>query len=526
MKRIQINYKPLDKSVTLSPIGGSTVQQYNATVNEYVPDYTLVPLVVQPSVSITDPDGIIPAGIKNSSLTDINWYENKVDASTLIASSNVDYLIDRTSTDNKRGRITVKKNIPEVGLTLIFTAKFIDTRTGMGVPLQDAITLTSQSAVESSERLVETYPLGKRIYPTTGRKGLKIRCPLMNDAQKVGTAIYRWQQKKAGSYENITEGQSGITGVATDELWIPVGLICENVYFKTIVTNGDRIYEKEHVLSVGYEAFEVDIILPGNGQITPGVEQIVAKAKITTAAGVVSSPGDYFTLDWVDQNGNSLGSGESITIPSSKFATADFGIDLVVGYRKQSSEWYADFDTYPAATLTGEVTGTHLTVIGMAENHFDIIFPNNNSGFCYQFGSSSTVRAIIITSNTLFAVQKNNSGYKAFGATLQTPLSGRHTLSVTTNFNDTDTSQFVVKVDGVKINEKEYLPEYYDILSVRDNPFIEFASGAVLGNVGCKLISYACATIKTQFADRNLTISSVCTLVPSGATVEQLIKPL
>ena len=67
MKRIQLNYKPLDKSVSLRIVSGSTMQQYNATTGEYVPDHTLVPLVIQPDVYISDPDGIITAGLKTPS---------------------------------------------------------------------------------------------------------------------------------------------------------------------------------------------------------------------------------------------------------------------------------------------------------------------------------------------------------------------------------------------------------------------------------------------------------------------------
>lgn len=338
MKKISVNYKPLDKSVNLRVVSGSPVQQYNATVGEYVPDYTLVPLVIQPDVRILDPDNIIPGGLKNASLINVVWYRNQVSASTAISTTDTNYVVDYTATDT-RGRITVKKNIPEgEHLTLIFTAAFLDTRTGYSVPVMGSLALTvSQEAETSVPRIVATYPNGALLYPLTGRQGLKISAPLITAKGEVKDAVYDWMIYENSTYRKLT-AEDGVKGLGTSVLWVPAKLLARRTRIKSAVGWGDDTFEREHVIGISYERYEVDLVVPGGGEVPPSATSITAKAVISTNARVVESPARYFLIEWFDQDNNKLGEGETLEVAKEKYTVAGFGIDVKVSERYSGLE--------------------------------------------------------------------------------------------------------------------------------------------------------------------------------------------
>lgn len=126
-KRFDFNWKPLQLQISFAVEGSvPDTQNYNADAQEYTPDYTLTPLIIQPNVSILDKDEVLPAGRVNHALTNIRWYEIINGASTLI-SGNANY--ETTTGGSNAGRIKIKKNAePKMPIALEFYAEYIDTR--------------------------------------------------------------------------------------------------------------------------------------------------------------------------------------------------------------------------------------------------------------------------------------------------------------------------------------------------------------------------------------------------------------
>ena len=339
MKRIQLNYKPLDKSVSLRIVSGSTMQQYNATTGEYVPDHTLVPLVIQPDVYISDPDGIITAGLKNAQLTDVIWYENSIsDGNSLTGKSS--YAID-TSASATRGRLTVKKNIPEgEQLLLIFTAKFLDTRTGYGIPLTGSIQLgVSQAVEEAIPVLVSSYPVGARLYPTTGQQGLKISCKLVAGGTEL-SPTFKWEGYASGAWGTLSTAD-GYEGTTAGTLWIPKAQLSRQSRFRCTATYRGKAYTAEHTVGIAYENYWAEIIVPGDGEVSPESASVQVRAEVKNNAGTIQNPSRYFLIEWFDQSGAKLGTGETLTIQKSKYASSEFLVDLKV------SEIYGDTSSTP-----------------------------------------------------------------------------------------------------------------------------------------------------------------------------------
>lgn len=127
-RRFDFNYKPLQINICIS-VDGSVPgkQNYDADANEYTPDYTATPCIIQPMISRLDKDEILSAGRINQNLANIRWYEIIGGKRTLIESTNANYEI--TNSGGDAGRIKVKKNAqPQMPITLEFYAEYTDTR--------------------------------------------------------------------------------------------------------------------------------------------------------------------------------------------------------------------------------------------------------------------------------------------------------------------------------------------------------------------------------------------------------------
>lgn len=145
-KRFDFNWKPLQLQISFAVDGSVPGQQnYNADTQEYTPDYTLTPFILQPVISILDKDDVLAAGSINHALTNVRWYEIINGTKTLIASDNANYEV--TTSGGNAGRIKVKKNAePKVPITLVFYAEYIDSRNGQVMVIQGSYLVDCSSA--------------------------------------------------------------------------------------------------------------------------------------------------------------------------------------------------------------------------------------------------------------------------------------------------------------------------------------------------------------------------------------------
>ncbi len=128
-RRFDFNFRPLQINIAVSAVGSVPARQdYNADADEYTPDYTLTPLIIQPSIGRLDKDEILQSGSVNNVLANIKWYEILNGTRTLIQAANTNYEI--TTSGDQAGRIKLKKNVqPQNPLTLEFNADYTDIRT-------------------------------------------------------------------------------------------------------------------------------------------------------------------------------------------------------------------------------------------------------------------------------------------------------------------------------------------------------------------------------------------------------------
>lgn len=125
---VQVAYSPLTLTYGIAAeTAVGTMQMYDMSSGEYVPDWTVAHPVLRPWLDVQDPDGFIPSGTKT--YANPRWTAIEDGKERAITASDKDYSIILSGDD--AGVIAVKRNAsPGKPLTLRFEGEYADTRTG------------------------------------------------------------------------------------------------------------------------------------------------------------------------------------------------------------------------------------------------------------------------------------------------------------------------------------------------------------------------------------------------------------
>ena len=69
----RVVYSPLSYIFQVLEIGGSPMQKYDATTSSFIPNREATPLVLQPSLIISDPDGIVSTADYVRHMNSVAW---------------------------------------------------------------------------------------------------------------------------------------------------------------------------------------------------------------------------------------------------------------------------------------------------------------------------------------------------------------------------------------------------------------------------------------------------------------------
>lgn len=206
-KGFTLNYTPLTVHCNITVDNTvSDEQVYNSYSNQYVPDYTAVPLILRPNVTIIDKDGVLGSGSVNASLANITWTEIIGSTSTVIDSSNTKYeIISSTTSDN--GSIRVKKNLTQdTTVTLKFTAQYTDSRTKQVFEVQASYLLSCNSSSKSQPTLTLDTDTSHLFNPLRDNATMKITAQLYVGGG-ICSSTYRafvWDMSHDGkTWENV-----------------------------------------------------------------------------------------------------------------------------------------------------------------------------------------------------------------------------------------------------------------------------------------------------------------------------------
>lgn len=201
-------YSPLLTQLSLSVKEGALIQDYDVDNKIYTPDRRIRPTMIQPQCSVVDREGVIESGIVNRYITDVKWYENRIDDDHLIQSTSTQYKVDISSNTDSRGHIIVYKNVPfDAPVTLIFTATFVDlvgNKIRRKAYFMESITLATDSYSSSPLVLKPSMPRGNKYNPLTNLKYMTLAVDLCS-GNTVIPAAYWWYRKRNGQETLVTD---------------------------------------------------------------------------------------------------------------------------------------------------------------------------------------------------------------------------------------------------------------------------------------------------------------------------------
>ena len=199
---------PLSLHSGIEVLSGNTVQTYDKETEEWQPDRTLAPLVLQAYVEAADPEGVQGG---RQELTGVEWYEGapQADYSNRIADG-TDYKVgDGTEAGLPKYALKVAKNVAAGAALMIYcVAKLTDTRTQTVVNVTLSVMLRTTVYEGNAYAVRLDCPPVWVIDPlkeTTWQHTLTARLVNGTTAVAAAAAAYWWQWREpGGEWQEVT----------------------------------------------------------------------------------------------------------------------------------------------------------------------------------------------------------------------------------------------------------------------------------------------------------------------------------
>lgn len=213
MKRLRVYRKPLSVTSSIVPVSANK-QYFDADLQEYIPDFRLIPFVFSLKASVTA-DGII------SEVTTFidTVVEEEISGVWTRKNSTATFVIDVSSGDVKMYENTSRGTSRKFRMT----AKVADPRNAVKyVIITEQFTLFSEILASSPFMIKESYPDGQSAHVLKGLDAYRLYAPLYRGQEEWFYTYYRWFIDKTSSWEELTETNAqGISGLHTPLVSIP-----------------------------------------------------------------------------------------------------------------------------------------------------------------------------------------------------------------------------------------------------------------------------------------------------------------
>lgn len=359
IKRLGIIYDPLNISTSLLVRGGSLTQTHSAEDSEYVPDRELTPLVIVPEVYVEDPNGIIPNG--KVSLSNVLWYAlpqdmiDNVDSLSYLNDEISKYLITAASDGyevESDGTLVVSKNIPYLApVVLVFTASYLDGRSGRVIRIQATATLSTTSVAVTP--VLSLDKPGSFVFNPIEDSGLRtITASLLvggKTPESIGGKTSYWWYKVIDGAESLVDPDEDLfyeSGEGTAELSVDpryidgrLELVCKAEY--ALEGNAlpssptSKCMTAKTVILRRYPDYEFENYVHGGVEVPSGAVEVKNECVVTIGRKVLDSPSQWFSVKWsilkavYGAEWITLGYGDSIMIDAKEFENgADVGLEV------------------------------------------------------------------------------------------------------------------------------------------------------------------------------------------------------
>ena len=299
-------YSPLSYIFQVLEMGGSTMQKYDATTSSFIPNRQGTPLVLRPSLIISDPDGVVNTADYISQMVDVSWiithFQGNV--SEIIPPSvgnDVNYEVNSTTKE-----LRLYMNIPPGNVLHVkFSGKYTDRRRGEVQEFEWEHDLGCEAQTDMNVKLDTGRWRGKVLLSPMkhwGQFGIPVQLMNGKDAIPDARCTYQWQWFDTVNHtwsSDFTDEPWYVSGAQTKEI------IVDQDYIQTVVlrvratafgNNATTQYWTTR-LRRWYGQFDYEVEFLRGKYIFHDTDIVVLNAWVANAKGQISNPCRYFDLE-------------------------------------------------------------------------------------------------------------------------------------------------------------------------------------------------------------------------------------
>lgn len=210
----------------IKAVGGPDHQTYYIESDVYAPDRRITPLILQPYVEVSDPNGVIPAGDKVGELSSASWYIGEAILANKITAKESEATLDTPFAIGENNALHVRKNSTK-SILLIFEGEYLDIRKdkNIHISLTYTLTTTSNTEVKPAPKLMLSKPQSWKYCPLEDQTKAVIEATVSQDSKLYRSAV-QWVKVEGDKETLIGENDPFyIEGQNTDKLTINPSLM-------------------------------------------------------------------------------------------------------------------------------------------------------------------------------------------------------------------------------------------------------------------------------------------------------------
>ena len=210
----------------IKAVGGPDHQTYYIESDVYAPDRRITPLILQPYVEVSDPNGVIPAGDKIGELSSASWYVGEAILANKITDKESEATMDTPFAIGENNALHIRKNSTK-SILLIFEGEYLDIRKdkNIHISLTYTLTTTSNTEVKPAPKLMLSKPQSWKYCPLENQTKAVIEATVSQDSKLYRSAV-QWVKVEGDKETLIGEDDPFyIEGQNTDKLTINPSLM-------------------------------------------------------------------------------------------------------------------------------------------------------------------------------------------------------------------------------------------------------------------------------------------------------------
>ena len=323
-------YSPLSAVFQILEMGGSLLQKYDATTSSFIPNRQATPLVLQPSLILSDPDGVVNTADYVAQMNSVVWSVQVINGnavSTLPATTPTDtfYVVDSVTK-----RLTLYYNVnPNEVLHISFYGLYTDVRRGEVLEFKWERDLGCEAQTDMNVTLDTGKWRGNvLLLPMKhwGQFGIPVQLMNGRDAIPDDRCTYQWQWWNESTHswsEDFSEQPWLVSGEQTKEIVVDQDYIQMVILRVKAIAFGNNATTQYWTTKLRrwFGQFDYDVEFLRGKYVFHDTNTVVLNAWVANAKGIISNPCKYFDLELFFAVGTndfeSVGYGEEVTITRS-----------------------------------------------------------------------------------------------------------------------------------------------------------------------------------------------------------------